>query len=378
MTTKGMSLKLRTGLNEFHTLVVKVGSKILATNGGESKRITALVKDITDLQKMGKKVILVSSGAVAHGVLALNLKKRPSTIPLKQACASIGQIKLMHMYEKMFSTYGLHIGQVLLAKSDLNSKNNYLNLRNTMFTLLENGVVPIVNENDSVGVDELRFGDNDTLGAQIALLAGADLFVNLSDINGLYDSNPKKNENAKHIPLVKSINAALHSVADDKGTDEGVGGMVTKLKAAETACRSGIASIIGDGFNSSLVDVLTNPLWGTLFLPDDKKISSRQRWMKYTGKVYGTIYVDNGAVDAIVDKGKSILPVGVRKVIGEFKDRDFIDIADMDGNVFARGFVNFNSEDVKKIMGHRTNEIKKILGSEFYNNVIHRNNMVIV
>lgn len=378
MTSNEKSLKLREGLKGFEIIVVKVGSKILAANNDESSRVTALVKDISDLQKMGKSVILVSSGAVAHGVLALGLKKRPSTIPLKQACASIGQIKLMHMYEKMFSHYGLHIGQVLLAKSDLNSKNNYLNLRNTMFTLLENGVIPIVNENDSVGVDELRFGDNDTLGAQIALLSGADLFVNLSDINGLYDSNPKKNPDAKHIPLVKSINAALHSVADDKGTEEGVGGMVTKLKAAETVCRSGIAAIIGDGFNSTLFDVLTNPRWGTLFLPVEKKISSRQRWMKYTGKVYGTIYVDSGAVTAIAKKGKSILPVGVKKVAGEFNERDFVDIADLDGNVFARGFVNFDFEDVKKIMGCRTNEIKTILGSESYNTVIHRNNMVIV
>lgn len=378
MTAKDRSLKLRTGLNNFQTLVVKVGSKILSTNRGESSRITRLVKDITDIRKMGKSVILVSSGAVAHGVLALDLKKRPSTIPLKQACASIGQIKLMHMYEKMFSMYDMHIGQVLLTKSDLNSKNNYLNLRNTMFTLLENGVIPIVNENDSVGVDELRFGDNDTLGAQIALLSGADLFVNLSDINGLYDSNPKKNKDAKHIPLVKSINSALHAVADDKGTDEGVGGMVTKLKAAETVCKSGIVAIIGDGFNSSLIDVLTSPQWGTLFLPATKKISFRQRWMKYTGKVYGTIYVDSGAVDAIVYKGKSILPVGIKEVKGDFNERDFVDIADLGGSVFARGFVNFNSDDVRKIMGHRTNEIKKILGSEFYNNVIHRNNMVIV
>lgn len=373
-----MALKLREGLGDFKTIVVKVGSKILATNNDGNLRISNLIQDIAALRSLNKNVILVSSGAVAHGVLALDLKKRPSTIPLKQACASIGQIKLMHLYEKMFSKYDLHIGQVLLAKSDLNSKNNYLNLRNTMVTLLENGVIPIVNENDSVGVDELRFGDNDTLGAQIALLSGADLFVNLSDINGLYDSNPKKNPEAKHIPLVKSINAALHSVADDKGTDEGVGGMVTKLKAAETVCRSGIAAIIGDGFNSSLKDVLTDPDRGTLFLPSQTKISSRQRWMKYTGKVYGTLQVDNGAQKAIIKNGKSVLPVGVKGISGEFKEGDFIDIADLDGNVFAKGFVNFCYSDVEKIMGHKTSEIKKILGSEFYSNVIHRNNMVIV
>ena len=373
----------RSDLNSFSTVVVKVGSKILTASDSDTmlthtSRIKKLVADISHLKKNNINVILVSSGAVAHGVVALGLKRRPKTIPLKQACASIGQIKLMHLYEKLFSNFNLTIGQVLLTKSDLNIKQNYLNLRNTIFTLIENSVIPIINENDSVGIDEIRFGDNDTLGAQIALLAGADLFVNLSDINGLYDSNPKKNSNAVHIPVVKKITKSITELADSSGSAQGVGGMVTKLKAASTLSKSGITTIIGNGYNNSLLDVIKSEKVGTLFLSTTKKMPSQKRWMHFTGKVFGEVQTDSGAEKAIVSRGKSLLPVGITKIIGAFKEGDSIDITDTNGQAFARGIINFGSSELDKIKGLKTSEISNILGVDSYKIAIHRNNMVLL
>ena len=373
----------RQGLDNFKSIVVKVGSKILTSSSEDysdshTKRVDRLVNDISVLKKNGIDVILVSSGAVAHGVVALNLKKRPKTIPLKQACASIGQIKLMHLYEKLFSKNSLTIGQVLLTKSDLNIKQNYLNFRNTVITLLENSVIPIVNENDSVGVDEIRFGDNDTLGAQIALLTDADLFINLSDINGLYDSNPKKNSSAKHIPLVEKVTKSVTSLADSSGSAQGVGGMVTKIKAAATLSKSGVTTIIGNGYDHSLLEVISNSEYGTLFLPTKKKMSSHKRWIHFTGKVSGKITADSGAGKAILENGKSLLPVGIIAIDGSFKEGATIDIVDTNSVAFARGIINFDSEELANIKGLKTAEIKKVLGDNSYKIAIHRNNMVLL
>ena len=221
------------------TLVVKTGSRILTASGHQA-RVRNMVDDLVLLQKSGIRVILVSSGAIAHGMRALGLEKRPGNIPLQQACASIGQNRLVHMYESSFSRHGVLIGQVLLTWDDLRSKKRYLNLRNTMFQLLDCGAVPIINENDSVGVEEIHFGNNDMLGAQVALLAQADLFVNLTDVGGLFEKNPHIHKSARHIPVVSHLSSSVHKLVEEKKNELSVGGMSTKLKAAEIVTRAGI------------------------------------------------------------------------------------------------------------------------------------------
>jgi glutamate 5-kinase len=309
---------------------------------------------------------------------ALHLARRPAAIPLTQACASIGQIRLMHMYETLFAQYDTPIGQVLLTWDDLRSKRRYLNLRNTLFALLDCGAAPIINENDSVGIDEIRFGDNDSLGAQTALLVNADLFVNLTSVNGLYDKNPSRNARARHIPVVQKVSHAVHALAEEHGTAQGVGGMVTKLKAAETVTRAGIFGLIADGYNRRLIDALRDPEAGTLFIPSPKRMSSRSRWIAFTGKSLGLLIVDDGARRAIRGKGKSLLPAGIKTVEGKFNVGDMVDIAASDRRVFARGISNYGAEDVSRIRGRRSTEIGALLGPKSFTEVVHRNNMSLV
>lgn len=362
------------------TVVVKVGSRILTCdkNLGRKGRILNIVRDIVGLKKEGVRLLLVSSGAIAHGVMALNLSRRPSGIPMQQACAGIGQIRLMHMYETLFCRYRVKIGQVLLTWDDLRDKKRYLNLRNTLFQLLDCGAVPIINENDSVGIEEIKFGDNDTLGAQIAMLVNADLFVNLTDINGLYDANPKKTDSARHIPLVKKITPAVHRLAGEVGTEYGVGGMATKLKAAEMVNRAGIYAIIGDGYHGRLRDVLSDEKMGTLFVPFERRMSAKHRWIAFSGRSHGALFVDDGAKDALLNKGKSLLPAGVAGISGTFEVGDMVDVKGVGEEPFARGMVNYSSGDILKIKGRKSGDIVRILGSKTFDEIIHRDNMVIV
>lgn len=372
--------KFRSGLSPVKIIVVKVGSGLLTPekNGSHATGVSALVDDIVFLRKAGVKVILVSSGAIAHGILTLKLGKKPATIPMKQACASIGQIRLMSLYETLFAHHGVFVGQVLLSWNDLRNKNSYHNLRNTLFTLLEHGAMPIINENDSVAIEEIKVGDNDTLGAQISLLTNADVYVMLTDINGLYDANPKKNPAARQIPLVINISGAIHRYAEGAGTEFGVGGMITKLKAAETVCKSGIPALIGDGFYAGLLGVLTKETAGTLFVPAEKKMSAKHRWMTFTSKPHGSVIVDTGAKTAIQKNGKSLLAAGIKEVTGVFTVGDLVDICDLQNTVFARGITNYSAADTKKILGHKTAEIDKILGNNYFNCIIHRNNLVLL
>jgi glutamate 5-kinase len=371
-------IEFRRHIRTVKTLVVKVGSRILTsrTRLDRTPRIRNLIADIARLRRHGIRVLLVSSGAIAHGMLALDLSRRPQAIPYQQACASIGQIRLMHIYEILFAKHNTRIGQVLLTWDDLRDKKRYLNLRNTLFKLLDCNAVPIVNENDSVGIDEIRFGDNDTLGAQIAMLVGADLFVILTDIPGLHSANPRRRE-ARHIPLVERITERTHALADIKGSNEGVGGMVTKLKAAQMVTKAGICAIVGDGYQNRLVNVLKNEQAGTLFLPHLKKMSSRHRWIAFSGKVHGAVVVDDGARQALCAKGKSLLPAGIKRVAGPFAVGDMVDIKDEKGRAFARGMANYSSDDVEKIKGRRTSEIVSSLLKKSFDEVIHRDNLVL-
>jgi glutamate 5-kinase len=372
-----MQIQIRTEIQKTATVVVKIGSRIL-TAPGSDRRIDGLVEDVAALHAAGSKVLIVSSGAIAHGMQALKLAKRPADIPLQQACASIGQPVLMQRYEKKFSALNIAIGQVLLTWDDLRSKKRYLNLRNTFFRLLEIGAIPIVNENDSVGVEEIQFGNNDMLGAQIALLAQADLFVNLTDVGGLFDRNPHTDPDARHIPVVAAMSTAVKKMAEDSRKEISVGGMSTKLKAAEIATRAGIHVLIGDGFDQRLSDVLSNPQSATLFLPQPRKMSSRHRWIAFAGQSYGTLIIDNGAATAIVEKGKSLLPAGIREVKGTFKAGDNVEISTMNGTVVARGLANFDADEIRRIKHLKTSEIEECLGSKRFDEVIHRDNLVLL
>jgi glutamate 5-kinase len=377
MTTR----EFRAEITEARTVVVKVGSRILTAEDNaapHSKRVRSLVDGIATLRRSGCRVLLVTSGAIAHGMVAMHLTKRPGTIPAKQACASIGQIMLMNMYASHFSRHGLLIGQVLITWDDLRDKKRYLNLRNTLFHLFDVNAVPIINENDSVGVEEIRFGENDTLAAQLSLLVQADLFVNLTDINGLYDADPKKNKGARQIPVVSDISPAMRAFASDKTTELSVGGMATKLAAADMATKAGLCALIGDGFHRTLLDVLSDPASGTIFLPREKKMPSRHRWIAFAGRPSGSIAVDPGAQRAIIEKGKSLLPAGVREVVGTFNVGDMVDIRNDKAQIIGRGLTNYSSDDAAKIAGCRTADIVYRLGQKTFDELIHRDNLVIL
>jgi glutamate 5-kinase len=367
----------REELANVQTVVVKTGSRILAAPGYE-ERVKRLADDLCALRKSGKRAVLVSSGAIAHGMKALGLAKRPAAIPMQQACAAVGQNRLMGIYQNFFGENGVAVGQVLLTWDDLRSKKRYLNLRNPFSQLRDSGAIPIVTEHDSVGVEEIQFGNNDTLGAQIALLVHADVFVNLTDVGGLYDKNPRAEADAKHIPVVSAVSSGIQKLAADKKNDISVGGMSTKLKAAEMVTKAGIPALIGDGFGQRLAAVLKDATCATLFLPSGHKMPSKQRWIAFAGQAAGSVTVDDGARKAIADRGKSLLAAGITAVSGDFKVGDMVDIADAEQNTIAKGFVNFSADDLEIIRGCKSAEIKRKLGTVRYNEVILRDNMVVL
>ena len=367
----------RKEITDVKTLVVKTGSRIL-TADGHVERVKKLVADMAVLHKSGVRVVLVSSGAIAHGMKALSLEKRPKTIPMLQACASIGQNRLMNIYQSIFEKHNIPIGQVLLTWDDLRSKKRYLNLRNTFFQLQDFGAIPIVNENDSVGVEEIQFGNNDTLGAQIALLVNADVYVNLTDVGGLYDKNPREDKSAKHIPVVQAVSSGIQKMASDKKNEISVGGMSTKLKAAQTVTRAGIHALIGDGFHQRLLSVLNDENCATLFMPCEQKMPSRSRWIAFTGESKGNITVDDGASKALTKKGKSLLAAGITTVNGNFKTGDMVDIFNINGDIIARGMANFTAAEIELIRGNKSEQIKEKLGTIKFNEIIHRDNLVVL
>ncbi|MDO5576635.1 MAG: glutamate 5-kinase, partial [Fibrobacter sp.] len=260
----------------------------------------------------------------------------------------------------------------------LRSKKRYLNLRNTMFQLLSCNVIPIINENDSVGTEEIQFGNNDMLAAQVALLIQADVFVNLTDVGGLFDKNPRIDKSATHIPVIKTFSSSIHNFVSDKKNPISVGGMSTKLKAAEIVTRAGIFALIGDGFNQSLCDVLKNQSSATLFIPSEQKMSSRHRWIAFTGPTKGSIVIDNGATKAIIEKGKSILPAGVIGVNGVFKAGDKVEVKAENDELIAAGLVNYSTEEANLIKGCKTSQINTKLGRKGFDEVIHRDNLVLL
>ena len=369
---------------DIRTLVVKIGTTLLS---GERPFDGQLLEDIVkDLARTKRErvmnVLIVSSGAIGCGMNALGITERPKLLPLKQATAAVGQSILMHYYEALFRAYGegLKTAQVLLSASDLDNRQSYLNVRNTIKALfdLEN-VIPIVNENDSTAIEELKFGDNDTLAAKIAAKIDADLLIILSDVDGLYDGNPVKNKSAKLIEHVPKITREIEALAGDTVGETSVGGMRTKLAAAKITCSAGVPMVIANGRTPHIIaDVLAGKARATVFGPAREALSHRKRWIAFGRKVQGAVHVDDGARNALLNRGTSLLPAGITRVEGSFGVGAAVRVVDSSGRDIARGLVNFSSEEVVRILGRKSKEIPAILGHRDFDEVIHRDNLVVL
>ncbi len=364
-------------LGEVKRVVIKVGTTTLTHETGllNLERIEILVRQIANLHNNGYEVMLVTSGAIGAGMGKLNLKNRPKTLPEKQAVAAVGQVALIHLYQKIFAEYGKNVGQLLLTASDINERNRYLNGRNTCFALFNAGVIPIINENDAIAVEEIKVGDNDTLSAFVATLVDADLLIILSDIDGLYDSNPKENPNAKLLPLITTLNEEIKAMAGDSNSKFGTGGMATKIKAAEIALNSGVNMVIAQGEKpENLIKIVRGEDIGTLFVKNKKGLKAKKHWLQYSSKKTWKLIIDDGAKIAVL-KHKSLLPSGIKEVEGSFQKGDVITVIDEEKNVLAVGIVNYSSDECQRILGKQSKEIDKILGYKDYDEVLHINNM---
>jgi len=365
--------------NNAKRLVVKVGSNVLTEDHGLNlKAIRSISRQICRLIDSGLEVILISSGAMASGVKKIGLDKRPDEIPKRQAIAAVGQAGLILEYEKAFARYHKKVAQILLTGDDLNNRRRYLNARNTLCMLLSWQVVPIINENDTVMIDEIQFGDNDNLAAMITLLMDADILVNLTDIDGLYTKNPRKYPDAELIPLVSTIRENIVKVAGDIPGPLGTGGMLSKIHAARKVTASGIPMVIANGGKPDiLLKLFSGKEIGTFFVSKKKKLKSRKCWIAFTLKPKGAISIDDGAAAAILNRGKSLLPSGIVHVEGEFDVGAPVEFKNGVNETLGTGLVNYSSADIRKIMGLKSSQIKKILGHKPYDDVIHRDNLAI-
>lgn len=379
---KNKQLNRKALFSRARRVVIKVGSAVLTSSGQglDENRIERLASDISSIFDQGHEVVLVSSGAIAAGLAKLGLKKTKSMpLSLKQAAAAIGQSGLMWMYEKTFGTHGKKVAQVLLTREDLSNRTRFLNARNTLQTLLDYKVIPIINENDTVSVDEIKFGDNDNLSSMVVHLTDAELLIILSDIDGLYTADPNADPSAELIPLVDRISAEMERGAGDARTGVGTGGMRSKIMTAKKVGVFGAPMVIVNGKKNGILQALFEGREvGTLFLPKPDKQDSRKHWIAYTVTSTGSVIVDDGAAEALVSKGRSLLPGGIVKVEGNFKIGDCVTCLDGRGNAIARGLVKYASGELARIKGLRTSQIASVLGRKDYDEVIHRDDMVIL
>jgi glutamate 5-kinase len=360
-------------------IVIKIGSAVLTENGIlHIPTIIRLAEEIAFLRKKGYQTILVSSGAIASGVGRLGLSRKPDTIPRKQAVAAIGQGSLMHAYEEAFNSHQLLVAQILLTREDLTNRQRYLNARNTLITLLEWGIIPIINENDTVAVDEIKFGDNDNLSALIAHLIESDLLIVLTDTEGLYDRDPREDAQARLIPVVEAVDSRVVEYTSKYSGEWGLGGMRSKILAARKVTAGGIPVIVTSGRRAGVLpEIIKGRPLGTLFLPQKQILSRKKHWIAFTLKPNGDIMIDEGAKKAVLDKGKSLLPSGVMEVRGRFGIGACVRLMDQKGQVIGKGLVNYSSSDIIKIRGLNTSQIEKKLDFKHSDEVIHRDNMVI-
>lgn len=363
-------------------IVIKIGSAMLTgsrEDGLDEAVFSNLARGISEIKKSGKDVVLVTSGAIASGMKKMGFKQRPTSIPEKQAIAALGQGSLMSFYEKAFTPLGEKVAQVLLTHDDLGNRQRFLNARNTLSTLLGYNIIPIINENDTVAVDEIKFGDNDHLAALVTNLIEADLLVILTDIDGLFDKDPKKDKTAKLVPVVENVDHLAAVWAGETTSVFGTGGMASKVKAAKKAAHFGTPTIVANGRDADILKkIFSCADVGTLFLPMEDRLTSKKHWIAFSARPTGRIFVDEGAKDAILKKGKSLLPSGIIKIDGVFEEGEVIHCVDQHGREFARAIVNYSSTEIENIRGLKTTEIEKILGYKYYDEVVHRDNLVIM
>lgn len=360
--------------------VIKIGSALLTRvgEGLDLERIRWLTGEIALLREQGKEIVLVTSGSVAAGMQELGWTKRPKALHQLQAAASVGQMGLIQAYSSECKKHGIHTAQILLTHSDLSDRGRYLNARSALHSLLELGVLPVVNENDTIATEEIRFGDNDTLAAMTANLIEADVLVILTDQDGLFDSDPRQNPNARMIAASAASNSALDAMAGEGVGSLGRGGMATKLLAARRAARSGAVTVIVSGKEpDNLRHLAAGMAVGTLLWPDNEPMTARQQWL-LGHNPKGKITLDDGAVSVIRQQGRSVLSVGVQKVEGKFTRGELVVCADMSGNEIARGLVNYNADEARRIMGRASKDIESLLGYLDEPELIHRDNLVIL
>lgn len=372
----------REALKKAKRIVIKVGTSTITYANGKRNfsQIDRLAREISDLQNQGKEMILVTSGAVAVGVDRMGLPGKPKTIPGKQAAAAVGQGVLMHTYEKFFADYGQIVAQVLITKTEAIDRHRYTNTRNTFMELMRQRVIPIVNENDVVALDELKIGDNDNMSALVAGIVDADLVIILSDVDGLYTANPQTHPDAVIVPEVAEITPEIEASAGGVGSARGTGGMATKIQAAKAATSSGIHLVIASGTEKNAITrVLQGEELGTLFVSRENRLQFRKRWLAFGAKIAGSIVVDDGCAKAIRKAGGcSILPAGVFAVQGEFLPGSTVSVIDKDAHELARGLVHYSSAELEQIKGCNSGEIANILGHKSFDEVIHRDDLVIL
>ncbi|NIP85929.1 MAG: glutamate 5-kinase [Planctomycetales bacterium] len=362
-------------------IVVKIGTRVLTTDQGllDRERIETLAEELHQLREGGRKVVLVSSGAVGAGMGRLGLRQRPTDLAHLQAVAAVGQSSLVESYDQALARHGRHAAQILLTAEDMDHRVRYLNVRNTLLTLLEYGALPIINENDTVAVDELQttFGDNDRLAAAVTNLLRAPLLILLSDVDGLYDGDPSDPQ-ARLIPTVTQINEAIVQLAAPRGSGVGKGGMASKLEAAHIATAAGENVIIANGHQpGTLARILAGETVGTLLVAQGQTISSRKRWIAFTAQPRGRLLLDDGAVRAVRDQKRSLLPIGIVATEGHFQKGDVVALCHPSGQEFARGLTNYSSTEIARIQGLKTSQLATTLAHSPYDEVVHRDNLAL-
>lgn len=360
-------------------VVIKVGSAVLTTaHGLNTEVVESIAEDICALIAEKRQVLLVSSGAIASGMRKMGMAKKPDSVSQKQALAAVGQSLLMMAYEEAFGRRGQKVAQILITRDDLAHRRRYLNARNTILTLLAWKIVPIINENDTVSFDEIKFGDNDNLSAMVANLADAEMLLCLTSTEGLYDKDPSVDPNARLIPLVNGLDRSVEEYASTSTNRAGTGGMASKVKAARKMALAGIPTIIANGTRPGMIRrVFSGEELGTLFLPSQTHLCGRKHWIAFTKSPKGDLIVDRGAASALLDRGKSLLPSGIKGVNGRFSQGDAVNVIAENGEPVAIGMVNYHSGDIKKIMGAKTSEIEARLGFRHDDEVIHKDNLVL-
>ena len=360
-------------------IVVKVGSNVLTRDQGLNLPVMyALSGEISDLMDAGLEVILVSSGAMASGVKKIGLDRRPDEIPKRQAVSAVGQAGLIMEYERAFHVYGRKVAQILLTSEDLDDRQRYLNVRNTLNTLIDWQIVPVINENDTVLVEEIKVGDNDNLAAMITLLMDADLLILLTDIDGLYTRDPRVHTDAQLIPELARLGSDIEKMASDIPGPLGRGGMSSKIKAAQKVTAAGVPMLIANGGQPGILKALMRgDETGTFFIPRKDRLASRKSWIAYTLKPKGAIRIDQGAADAIIGNGKSLLPSGIVGVEGDFQKGAPVILKTGGDKALGTGLVNYSATDIRKIMGLKTSAVEQCLGEKPYDEVIHRDNLAL-